>query len=356
MFTHAQLAQYERSLQVNLPQWAISRPNYSYVGEVGINPFYESLETGYGYKLCPGIKKIWALRGDSILATGIKNGRYNRNIAEYRGLPEVMDDCKEYSVGLNREVMANNLLTNRYGHPSLAVPEGSYTGGAYAGGWVYQNETGVYVMYHCGRFNNRARDPIIEKFLAFKFMTAYSEAKQIIFIDGANNMDDFFSYYAEKLPANHPRRVYPVAAIEREIQLTIMPERLTGMTRLEVKQILNELKPAEVTEAKLKLVLNSYLKTPPKHSNWFFKACSTFAKTDKDCVVQKVLLFLDNKSTAKNFSKNDYAALCDSESLVNEIMQKFLHVPRLRDLIQSLTKMYAGKVERLGPVRRGGYG
>ena len=96
------------------------RPKYNYSEESGVNPAFQCIEE-IKRSLRPNERRIFALRSDFILATGVKNAEQQHG---YYGLKETFEES-QYSY-LNWE--------DRYGHPSLAVGDNNYDGAVlYAG-------------------------------------------------------------------------------------------------------------------------------------------------------------------------------------------------------------------------------
>lgn len=75
---------------------------------------------------------------------------------------------------------------NRYGHPSLAMPEGAYDGTVYYAGWLRKSANHIEVFLSSGRFQNgqltMEQREIIEAYIANKFILAYG-VQHIVFFD-----------------------------------------------------------------------------------------------------------------------------------------------------------------------------
>lgn len=174
-------------------------PSYKHEYEgCGINPLYSDIEH---YKPIGGNEKIiWALRCDLILAVGVKNAQ------EYiqAGSTNILDIVHE---SMHSYINSND----RYGHPSLAMPEMDYDGGVYLGGWlrVHQGRIDVYLL--SGRFANPALTALqkqcLEQYLAVKFKLVYKE-HDVIFWDHDNDHEIFLFVSNQNFPVEKTRRVY----------------------------------------------------------------------------------------------------------------------------------------------------
>lgn len=139
-------------------------PSYFHPGEIGgFNPTYENIEACS--RLATHQKRIWVLRGDLILALGIKNLHADKgNTSLYE---KIGPDMHQY---LNP--------TDRYGHPSLAVPERGYDGSVYYAGWLIQFHDHIELILHSGRFQNTFltidQRNNIERFISLKLGAVYN--------------------------------------------------------------------------------------------------------------------------------------------------------------------------------------
>lgn len=166
--------------------------------EGGINPLYSDIE--HCDPLCGDEKIIWVLRGDLTLAVGIKNA------AEYinAGSTNIADKVDE-----SMHCYIN--FKDRYGHPSLAMPENDYDGSVYIGGWlrVYQGRIDVYLL--SGRYDNPGLTPsqkqCLEQYLSIKFRSAYGEYN-VVFWDWDNNEEIFLFVGNQDFPSEKTKRVY----------------------------------------------------------------------------------------------------------------------------------------------------
>ncbi len=177
----------------------VSFPKATYENEIGINPFYFDIESSP--KLCIGESRIWAARADAkaVIAVGIKNA-YN----EARG-STIFDRVEDIS--LSNYIHAQN----RYGHPSLTIPEDCYDGSVYDAGWVYQNKDRLDVLMWSGRFSNKHLNQIqkqqLEQYIALKFMKAWGE-QPVVFIRLRNDEDMHLFFQGTLSNETIPYRTY----------------------------------------------------------------------------------------------------------------------------------------------------
>jgi hypothetical protein len=177
----------------------VTAPKYLHSNEVGINPVYEDSDDCA--ELCPHEKKIWVLRTDLILAIGIKNG------AVQHGNTNILDRV---------DPSMHEWITpgNRYGHPSLAVPEGTYDGTVYYAGWLRKNHNRIEIFLSSGRFQNAQltieQREIIEAYVAYKLMSAYGEQHVLFFDWSAEKNDIEFNQFVQSkpFPQDKKPRVY----------------------------------------------------------------------------------------------------------------------------------------------------
>jgi hypothetical protein len=143
-------------------------PLYSYPGEQSINPAYQDISD----VRCPlkkSEKRIWVLRSDFILATGVKNSN-----SEYGYKPfTVFDEAVQQDPGKYLS------LSDRFGHPSIAYREGEYDGSVYYAGWVVQRADHLVVYLCSGRFErddlSNQQIKTLEMYIAKEFLSAYGE-------------------------------------------------------------------------------------------------------------------------------------------------------------------------------------
>lgn len=144
---------------------------YNYSNELNINPGYQDIDSIQS-PLLLNEKRIWVLRSDFILATGVKNA-YKRRYG-YTGFFD------SFSPSVHQWIDAND----RYGHPSLALAEGDYDGSVYYAGYICQREGFLQVYLSSGRFERddltEEQRAILEAYLACKFQRSYG-MQEIIF-------------------------------------------------------------------------------------------------------------------------------------------------------------------------------
>lgn len=177
---------------------------YKYPNEENMNPAFGDLEHS---PLCVGEKRIWVLRGDLNLILGIKNvGVEHGNTHIY----EKIDPCVRQHINLG----------DRYGHPSLAIPENGYDGSVYYAGWLYLHHNYIVVLLQSGRFYNPAltthQIQILETYISAKFMEAYG-VNSVDFFDWneAESEREFKLFINGKpLPSEKIRRTYTPQHLE----------------------------------------------------------------------------------------------------------------------------------------------
>jgi len=140
------------------------RKKYCYPNETSINPGYQDIAVARGpLRHCE--KRIWALRSDFTLATGVKNA-YEKEYG-YTGFYE------SFSKSLHALIDWND----RYGHPSLTLAEGDYDGSAYYAGYICQRDGFLQVYLVSGRFErtdlNEKQTAILEAFIAAQFLAVF---------------------------------------------------------------------------------------------------------------------------------------------------------------------------------------
>lgn len=191
-------------------------PKYSYPGEKSINPAFQNIEQ-VSSPLLPLEKRIWALRSDLQLVTGVKNA-YEEEYG-YQGLADTFSPSN--LIFLNRK--------DRYGHPSLTIPEGDYDGSAFYAGYLCQRQGYLQVYLASGRFDRNDLDQqqvaVLEAYIAAHFQAAYGQ-QEIVFDyadpDNSYYHRTFFSHGSFK--EDNPHRRYDAAKI-REILSSISSEK-----------------------------------------------------------------------------------------------------------------------------------
>ncbi|WP_115700770.1 hypothetical protein [Legionella sainthelensi] len=201
-FEHAQ-----NYIKCNIPP---VRPKYSYCGEGSINPGYEEV-TSIHSPLKPQEKRIWALRSDFILATGVKNA-YEKEYG-YTGFKN------SFSKSLHSFLNWND----RYGHPSLTLPEGDYDGSVFYAGYICQRKGYLQVYLVSGRFErndlNEEQTRILEAYIAAQFQAVYGN-QEIVFDYGDSNIPSYHAaFFSDRLfEKNNPQRRYNQSSIQNILQ------------------------------------------------------------------------------------------------------------------------------------------
>lgn len=180
---------------------------YDRVDDVGINPAYQALSQ-VSCLLALNEKKIWLLRSDFILAVGNKNA-YWVNFKE-----NALSQCIE------PELHSYINWDNRYGHSSLAIPDETYDGSAYYGGYLAQRQEHLEVYLFSGRYQRNdlsdSAKTLLETYIAHQFQMAYGD-QPVEFIDAVlpqhgepylSCFDLSFFHHNNPLPDYCSRRVY----------------------------------------------------------------------------------------------------------------------------------------------------
>jgi len=185
---------------------------YTNETEIGINPAYCDIE--HSVPLCPHEKKIWLLRGDLILAVGNKNAYVE---AGNTTILDAVDTSVQQYIDLN----------DRYGHPSLAMPEKDYDGSVYSAGWLYQHANHIEVFLYSGRYHNekitKLQQHYLERYISMQFMEAYGE-QDIIFFDYEEDQEIKPFLKGTSFPAEKVKRTYSPASIKNKNLLDLAIE------------------------------------------------------------------------------------------------------------------------------------
>ncbi len=182
---------------------------YNYNSESNINPAYEDISTK-NTKLGVGDMRIFVLREDFILATGIKNAY--QNLLGYDGLKRAFPKSLHQFINWD----------DRFGHPSLTLSENNCVGTYYAG-YLKKETNQISVLLASGRYLRTDLAPksvfVLESYIAHKLRAAYGNLN-VIFYHGVK---DYTSYPSEKAYYDHlglffsgsgglkdePKRLYP---------------------------------------------------------------------------------------------------------------------------------------------------
>ena len=194
-------------------------PKYTYSQESGVNPAFQCIEE-VTRSLRPNEKRIFALRSDFILATGVKKAKQQHG---YHGLRETFEES-QYSY-LNWE--------DRYGHPSLAIADNNYDGAVLYAGFICQRDGYLEVFLSSGRYNRCDRVSegilplteeqihVVESYLSLKFKKAYG-VQEVIFYDTTPEQDDADSilfFNNKPFPASKDFRAYKPSSITEAVKL-----------------------------------------------------------------------------------------------------------------------------------------
>ncbi len=188
------------------------KARYHYEYENNINPAYQDIESVTN-PLKRHEKRIWALRDDLILATGIKNA-YQKKYG-YTGFNEAFSEELNLSDHLD--------LSDRFGHPSLTFNEKNEKGDVYYAGYLSQGESALRVCLTSGRYyrDDLTKEQIkqLESYLSLMFQKAYGD-QPVVFYSGFkdyedyDSLDDYYKHFAvffmddEKGLALEPTRTY----------------------------------------------------------------------------------------------------------------------------------------------------
>ncbi len=142
---------------------------YKHANEKGKNPAYHELDIGEP-QLPTNEKRIFVLTTELKLIIGIKNAYSDKG-----------------NTPLSKLVGSKNINPqDRYGHPSLALPNEYYDGGVYYAGWLYQHTNHLQVYLWSGRYNNakltNQQKQRLELYITQRLVKAYGQ-QEIHFID-----------------------------------------------------------------------------------------------------------------------------------------------------------------------------
>ena len=197
-------------IQQNIPPLISQFPNYE--NEEGINPAYQNIaQIQSTCFLNKDEKRIWVLRSDFILATGVKNAYKNRY--GYKGLADTFSPAVHHFLN----------WSNRSGHPSLALAEGSYDGTVLYAGYICQRDGFLQVYLSSGRFDrsdlNAEKMHILESYIAAIFQVTYGR-QDIVFEFAIPGNPAYHSvFFGDGLfPAENPRRRYTFSSIQETFE------------------------------------------------------------------------------------------------------------------------------------------
>lgn len=174
-------------------------PAYHYKNETNINPAYATPDNACITET--NEMRIWAFRSDRILALGIKNSGEG-----YTKLQDKFDP---------NQIKQVNLL-DRFGHPSLAVPEGKFDGSVYYAGWLALRENHIDLIIYTGRFENQtltaSQKILLEAYISQLLID--SLGKPFIRIYDSNEDHDFAAFVANQYIACPNKRIYTQQKID----------------------------------------------------------------------------------------------------------------------------------------------
>lgn len=197
------------------------KPKYLYEGENSINPAYQDIAS-VEKSLIYHEKRIWALRRDFILATGIKNA-YEKEYG-YTGFKD----------GFHSAVYPYIDWEDRYGHTSLTFPDGD--GSAYYAGYICQEKGFLQVYLVSGRYErtdlSKEQTSIIEAYIALQFITVYGK-QEVEFVVGDSEIPSFHATFFSdgKFGEDVPKRRYNLKIIKSI--LSDIPVRKSELTLLD---------------------------------------------------------------------------------------------------------------------------
>ncbi len=194
-------------------------PKYTYSGESGVNPAFQCIEE-VDSSLRPDEKRIFALRSDFILATGVKNAQQEHG---YHGLKETFEESQYSYLNWN----------DRYGHSSIALADNNYDGTILYAGFICQREGYLQVFLSSGRYNRCDRVSegvlplteeqihVVESYLSLKFQKAYG-VQEVIFYDTTPEHDDADSalfFNNKPFSGSKDSRAYKLSSISEAVKV-----------------------------------------------------------------------------------------------------------------------------------------
>lgn len=263
------------TLEEKIKTYPKTYPRYSYKGENAMNPAYEAVDEFSTIK--PNEKKIWALRGDLVLAVGVKNVDMNLHKGAPALMATVTDQAQQF---LN--------FRDRFGHPSLAVKDENFDGSVYMAGWVCQrNDGAIEIALQSGRFQNKAltndqRDDI-ELYIARRFMSAYGDTN-VIFYDHTDKMVS--RYFNDlKQSASSEKRVYTPTMVKELNQKDLLEREKEN--KMHVSD--NKESPQNIPEQ-----LKSVISTLQAELNYYKQRQGFLASGDKKTYAKEAYKILES--------------------------------------------------------------
>lgn len=186
------------------------KPKYSYENEASINPAYQDIEH-VDYPLQYLDKRIWVLRSDFILATGVKNA-YKTEFG-YTGFED----------SFSQSVHSFINWKDRYGHPSLTVIDDNYDGSVFYAGYICQRKGYLQVYLASGRFDRKdltkEQTSILEAYIAAQFQIAYGKQEIVFDYADPDNLLYHTTFFGNGLfPKENPQRRYTSSLIRDILQ------------------------------------------------------------------------------------------------------------------------------------------
>lgn len=206
----------QRYIQQHIPPLISQFPNYE--NEEGINPAYQNaaqIESTCFLNIDE--KRIWVLRSDFILATGVKNAYKTRY--GYTGLADTFSPAVHHFLN----------WSNRSGHPSLALAEGRYDGTVLYAGYICQRDGFLQVYLSSGRFDrsdlNAEQMHILESYIAAIFQVTYGRQDIVFEFAIPGNPAYHRVFFGDGIfPAENPRRRYTFSSIQDTFERLIVAE------------------------------------------------------------------------------------------------------------------------------------
>ncbi|KTC81650.1 hypothetical protein [Legionella brunensis] len=181
------------------------KPKYKYDNEGCINPAFENIEQ-IKFPLKPLEKRIWVLRTDFILATGVKNA-YQEEYG-YFGLKDTFNETLH--TFLNPR--------DRYGHPSLTIPEQEYDGSVFYAGYLCQRQGFLQAYLVSGRFDRKdlsdEQTQVLEAYIASLLQTAYGQQPIVFDYGDPDNTNYHKIFFGNGIFAKtNPQRIYTLSRV-----------------------------------------------------------------------------------------------------------------------------------------------
>lgn len=204
-------------LEAQISALPVIKPGYDNDSEKAINPCYRTIDQECPFQ--PNEKRIWVLRDNLILATGIKNDVQDAGNTTFQS-----------------QIAAGTVFdpgADRFGHPSLALTNEIGDAKAYYAGWLAQRPDHIQFFLQSGRFHRKdlilIQQIMIEIYIASKLMEKGDYP--VIFYD----LDDdaimrniMFGQFLDNrpFPIDTPKRVYPKELI---VELNRLPDHLLNI-------------------------------------------------------------------------------------------------------------------------------